>query len=98
MDRQIILSETLGLTTSLGALLRVLAFAIAATMGYASLRGDLSAAVEQGRRNELTIYETRQSLDRARMDVNTIGSKFDEFMRSYDRDMNKYVRSDRDRR
>lgn len=98
MDRQIILSEALGLTTSLGALIRVVAFVIAATLGYATLRGDLTAAVEQGRRNEITITDTRQSLDRARMDVNTIGAKFDEFMRSYDRDMNKYIRSDKDRR
>lgn len=98
MDRQIILSEALGLSTSLGALLRVIAFVIAGTLGYAALRGDLNSAVEQGKRNAFELSVAQEQLSNARMDLRGLGSKFDEFMRSYDRDMNKYVRNDTDRR
>lgn len=98
MDRQIVLSESLGITTSLGALLRVVGFLIAATLGYATLRGDLNSAVEQGKRNAVELSVAQEQLNNARMDLRGLGSKFDEFMRSYDRDMNKYVRNDNDRR
>jgi hypothetical protein len=88
----------LGISTSLGALIRVIALVGAAIVGYASLRGDLNAAVDQGKRNSIEIGLAQDKLDTARMDLRGLDAKFDEFMRSYNRDMNRYIRTDNDRR
>ena len=98
MDKQIIISEAFGITTSLGALVRVVGLVIAATIAYMSLKTDISEAKVQSLKNEMQIQTNTILLDHTRMDVNTVGSKFDEFMRSYDRDMNRYIREKRDQR
>lgn len=98
MEGEIIISESLGLKTTVGAVIRLVALVIVATIAYQSLRYDLTNAIEQGKRNESQIENTRVLLDRARMDMGGISTKLDMFFDSYNRDMNRYVRTDKDRR
>lgn len=95
---KIVISESLGLSTTLGTVLRVLTLAVLAAIAYAQLNNKITNAVEQGKRNEFQIKETQELLDSARMDLGRIGAKFDQFLNSYDRDMNRYIREDKDRR
>lgn len=98
MDRPLIISEKRGITITLGVLIHFVVTIALVTGAYVSIRQDLTAATDQGRRNEIQLQATQALLDRTRMDVNGIGAKFDMFLQNYDRDMNKYVRSDKDRR
>jgi len=98
MDRPIIIDEKRGINISLGVLLHFVFTVSALTACYVSIRQELSAATEQGKRNEVQIQIMQQLLDKARMDVGGVSVKFDQFLDSYNRDMNKYVRESGDRR
>ena len=98
LDHNIVIDEKRGIRITLGVLIHFAITATAVILAYATIRSDLSNVIFQSQRNENQIKATTETLDKTRMEVNTLGAKFDEFMRSYDRDMNRYVRSDQDKR
>lgn len=97
-ERRLFISERFGFSITTGAFIHFIVTVVAITVAYASVRNDVLNVVAQSARNEAQLKITNEMLDRIRMDVVGITVKLDEFLRSYDRDMNKYIREDRDRR
>lgn len=98
LDDPIVISEKRGVTITVGLMIHFIITILLILGAYVSIRSDVSSAIDQGKRNDIQLQVTRDILDRTRLDVNGVGVKLDEFMQTYDRDMNRYIREGKDRR
>lgn len=96
MDRPIVIDEKRGIKISLGVLIHFIITVALVCGAYFSIRQEVNAATKLGAENATSLALTQEKLEGARMDLRGLTSKIDQFIDSYNRDANRYIRDPKD--